>query len=322
MADNVSQETASEPAATRLTSDEAALIDFDDGSEPEVKAKPVQSQEESVDEASNDEPAETVEVEADELEEGAASEEDAEPEAKDDVLIKMDDGSTVTVAELKAEASTLKTENARISQEVANERRELQQTAEKVTGTYDVLLNYLASKLPQEPDPQLLWSDPTRHHQMTYLRNAAIEELQSLLGAKQGVEGVAQQISDDEFKRYEAAENAKLIAAVPNLKDPARMKAAMDKAKSYAKSIGFSDDEFDKTKDARIQRMVIDAAYGATAREAAQKAKVQVKSAVAKAPMQQRSAHPNSLKALDKNNAWKAFEKNPSLKNAALIDFD
>lgn len=309
MADNVSPEMGSEPA--ELSIDDIAARRAQ-ASQEEANVETPDNQEQD---ASNDETAEAVEVEADELEEDTASEEDAEPEAKDDVLIKMDDGSTVTVAELKAEAVNLKTENARISQEVANERRELQQTAEKVTGTYDVLLNYLASKLPQEPDPQLLWSDPTRHHQMTYLRNAAIEELQSLLGAKQGVEGVAQQISDDDFKRYEAAENAKLIAAVPNLKDPARMKAAMDKAKSYAKSIGFSDDEFDKTKDARIQRMVIDAAYGATAREAAQKAKVQVKSAVAKSPNSLRSVHPNSLKAIGNVNAMKRAQQTGSLED-------
>lgn len=309
MADNVSPEMGSEPA--ELTLDDIAAR----RAQASIEAETPETPEDQEQESSDEEPAEAVEAETDELEEEPASEEDAEPEAKDDVLIKMDDGSTITVAELKAEASTLKTENARISQEVANERRELQQASTKLSETFEFVLGKLAEKLPPEPDDSLLWSNPAQHHQMVYLREAAIKELQAWFAPKNEVDQLTNQLSEADFKKYEAAENAKLIAAVPNLKDPARMKAAMEKAKSYAKSIGFSDDEFDKTVDARIRRMVVDAAYGRDAREAAQKAKVQVKTAVAKSPTAQRQVHPNSLRALTANNAIKRAQQTGNLED-------
>lgn len=302
MADNVTLDMGDEPA--ELSIDDIAArrsaASRETGEEHEQELEDGQEQPSTA-----EDPAEDDGVAVDEVDELDTSEDDSGPEAKDDVLIKMDDGSTVTVAELKAEAVTLKTENVRISQEVASERRELQQLGAKVQHTFENVVAYLASKLPPEPDEQLIWSDPTRHHQMSYLRASAISELQSLMDASRGLNEVQGQLSETDLRKIRSEEEAKLIAAVPNLKDPARMKSAIDKARSYAKAIGFSDDEFDTTNDARVRRMVIDAAYGASAREAAQKAKAQVKAAVAKGPVQTRSSHPNSLKALAANNAMK-----------------
>ena len=308
MADNDSPAMASETAELSLD-DIAARRAQQAPDEPEVQDE---TPEVSEQDAPEDEAAETVE-DAEQSEEGDASEKDAEPEVKDDVLIKMDDGSTITVAELKAEAVNLKTENARISQEVATERRELQKMGQDVAATFDKVVEYLASKLPPEPEQSLIWSDPTRHHQMTFLRNSAIAELQSLLGAKGAVEGVTDQLSEADFKRYEAEEMEKLVKLDPNMKDPARYKAAMAKVASYAKSIGYDDDTIAKTKDARILKMAIDAAYGREAREAAQKAKAQVKSSVAKAPVTGRTVHPNSIKALNVQNAIKRAQSTGSL---------
>lgn len=309
MADNVSPETGSEPAELSLE-DAAKML-----AQPE---KPDDADTEAPDDeqdTSQDDAPEAPEGEGDEAGDDDASEQDAEPDVKDDVLIKMDDGSTLTVAELKAEAVNLKTENARISQEAADERRELQQTGKKVTEIFDSVLRFLADRLPAEPDPQLLWTDPSRHHQMSYLRNQAVAELQSLLQAKGETESAVDNVTEAELQKMQSTEEAKLIAAVPNLKDPARRKAALEKAKTYAKSIGFTDDDFDKTLDHRIRRMVIDAAYGRDAREAALKAKAQVKSATAKGPVAQRAVHPNSLRALNNTNALKRAKETGSIED-------
>lgn len=317
MAENVSTEPPSSEPAELSLDDAVAMMGDDDEQSSDTPATAEKEQD-----ATDDEAAQTDEDEAEEPEDADASEKDAEPEAQDDVLIKMDDGSTITVSELKAKAATLETDNARISQEVANERRELQQMGTKVAETFDVLVSYLASELPPEPEPSLRHTNRNLFNEMRGLRADAFEKLQSLLQGKQGVESVTSQLSEIDFKREEAEENAKLIAAVPNLKDPARLAAANAKVLAYGLSIGFSEKEIKNTLDARIRRMAIDAAYGRDAREAAQKAKVQVKTAMASKPAATGiRPHANSMKAIERVNAVKRLQKTGSLADAMKLDF-
>jgi hypothetical protein len=227
----------------------------------------------------------------------------------------MDDGSTVTVSELKAEAVNLKTENARISQDVANERRELQQVGSRIAQTFHGVREYLESKLPPAPDPSLAYTDWQRFQQMEYFRSSAQSEVDAILQIAESVDGTVDQISEVDFKKYEAEETAKLIAVLPNLKDPVRLKAAMQTINAYAKSIGYDDKTISSTKDHRLLRMAHDAAYGAKAREAAQNARVQVKTAVAKSPNSLRSVHPNSLKAIGNVNAMKKAKQTGTLED-------
>lgn len=308
MADNVSPET---PAS------ETAELSIDEVASRRAQAEPDEPQVDEQEPPADDEPAKTEEANAEETTEGeeSAAEEDARPEAKDDVLIKLDDGSTISVAELKAKAVTLETENARILQEATNERREVQQYGQNLSETFDAVVKFLEAKLPPQPDDSLLWSDPTRHHQMTYLRNAAIGELQSLLQVKQSVDGSNAQISEADVKAYQAAEKAKLVKAVPNLKDESRYKAAMDKTKAYLASVGFDKELIESTHDAKMLQVAMDAAYGREARDNAAKAKAQVKTVTGQKPVPARTVHPNSLKALNVNNAAKRAQSTGSIED-------
>jgi hypothetical protein len=97
----------------------------------------------------------------------------------------------------------------------------------------------------------------------------------------------------------------------------------MSKVNSYATSIGFSADEVAKTKDSRILQMAIDAAYGREAREAAQKAKAQVKSSGVVKPVSAGvRPHANSMKALERANAMKRLQKTGSLQDAMKLNFE
>lgn len=317
MADNVSPETGSETADLSIEDILARRAPVtDENSEAEAQEQDeINEQDAPTDDA--DEAAESDEDATDEEGE-SASEEDAQPEAKDDVLIKMDDGSTVTVAELKAEASTLKTENARILQEASNERREVQQYGKSLVDTLDRVSNYLASKLPPEPENNLLWTDPARHHQMTYLRQAAIAELQSMMQVTETVKEANGKVSEADVAAYRAAEKAALIKAVPNLKDEARYKAAMDKTKAYLTTIGFDKAMIDDTHDAKMLQVAMDAAYGKEAREAAAKAKVQVKAVTANKPVT-RTVHPNSMQALKVQNVAKRAQSTGSIDDVLAL---
>lgn len=313
MADNLSPETGSEPADLSL--DDVAK---------QMAAKPVEKQEEEPEveateqqqETPDDEAVEPTEEEAVEEEGDDASQEDAELEAKDDLLVKLADGSKLTVAALKAEAEQVKTENARISQEAAKERRELQQYSESVRGFYDALIDDLSSKLPPEPNPALMYGTLEQQMQFNrekFHRESQIEYMRNLFQAREALKESEAKISEADAQRYQENERAALIKANPNLKDPTRFKAAMDKTKTYLKSVGFDDALIDSTHDAKMLQVAMDAAYGKEARENAQKAKVQLKTVTAKTPVTTRPVHPNSLKAITKTNALKRAQSSGSI---------
>lgn len=321
MADNVSPATGSEPAELSLDDAVARMKVDDDASSTDSQAPAQQGLEASEDDdATAGEPDEAAAPEDDD-----ASQEDAETGTGNDVLIKLDDGSTITVSELKAKASTLETDNARMSQEVASERRELQQYSQQVAGIFDAFVNDLAARIPAEPNPALMYGtfeQQAQFNRETYHRNAQIEHLKNIFNAKTGLEEGVSQLSDVELQSLQKDSDAKLIAANPHLKDPPRYKAAMAKSDAYLRTLSFTDAEIKSAVDPRMRQVILDAAYGKEARENAQKAKAQVKTAMAKTTASPSfRPHANSMKALDRTNAMKRLQKSGSLADAMKLDF-
>jgi hypothetical protein len=290
--------------------------DSPEGNDPAPKPKATQSEMPDDEEDKHPEDADEENVEA-------AAEDEAAQEIKDEVFVAFEDGTKATIADLKhafRELPEIKANTTRKLQEVAQERGNLQSLGANMAQALENVSNYLVQRLPPEPDPQLAYSDPGEHYRRTLLRENAIKELNDMLAVAESTKQATEMLSEADFKALKTAEDEKLIAALPNLKDPKRFSAAEVKLKAYAKSIGFEDNEIDTTADHRIRRMAIDAAYGREARLAASKAKGKVENASPMLPAKARQ-HPNSKVALEQVNARKQLQKSGRIEDALKLNF-
>ena len=132
---------------------------------------------------------------------------DAEPDAEDDVLVKLDSGDEVPLSELKS--GYLKDKDYRHkTTELAEERKQLaatQQTfaqrSQFVETTLSNLTTYLENLVPPEPPISLAQSDPGAYQYQKALRDNAIAELGQLVQMKDGLGQAQQGFSQEDVTR-------------------------------------------------------------------------------------------------------------------------
>jgi hypothetical protein len=302
-----------------LTLDSAAAA-WDDG-EPETveapEASPPPVQKKTPVEAKAEEP----EPEEPPLEEEPAEEPDADVQlAGEDVFVEFEGGEKIPVKELK-DGYLRQQDYSRKAQETAQERSDLKALGQRFSQTIEQVAGFLLSRLPPEPDPTLVYTNPNLHYQQKMAHDAAYADVVALMQTAEQGKTVAKVLSEADFKSAVTAENDRLIRKMPHLKDPARLEAFNRKVENYAKSAGFTEDEIKTTADHRVRMLVYDAAYGREARAAAARAKGKLTNAAPLLPAKQRQ-HPNSVQALANVNAVKRLRNTGRLQDAVAIDFE
>lgn len=315
MTDNTNPGAAapgSEASHSPMSLDDAAKAfasngSFDDDEAPVEEAEAVKSDSEPDDFAL----AEGEEEAASQEEEG---EKPAEPAlASEDMVVEVD-GERIPVSELK-KSRLLEQDYTRAKQALSQERAQMQELGTQFSGALERVVEYLVSKLPPEPDRNLAFTDPGLHYQQMAMHQAALAEMQGILGLKQGAEQASQMLSEAEFKALMSNEDSNLIKQMPHLKDPKRMDAFNRTVTEGAKALGFTEEEIKTTADHRIRLMAYHAAYGVKARAEAQKAKAKVAEAKPMLPVRQNRPEASSQVAA----AQKRFNSNPTPENAAAL---
>lgn len=191
----------------------------------------------------------------------------------DDVLVTMSDGTKQTLAELKrgffrAKDYTHKTEAVAQERKTVEAIREsYNQNAAALQQAYQRMTQFVESLVPPAPPLSLAQNDPGAYQYQMALRNSAIAELQDVYQAKENTDQAIQGASAADIARYKAEEEAKLLAALPALRDPSR-KAAFDAAnKKTAIEFGFTENEIMDTADHRILQFVHYARIGKLAEQ-------------------------------------------------------
>jgi hypothetical protein len=307
-----------EAGRTDMTMDQAIKADWRDSDEPLAETapdgdKPVGG--EGAEAAS----AEGVQPLEQQAEEEPASEEVAAEPVRDDVTVTMRDGSKLTLADLK-QGYESRENLTRATQQVADRQREIAGRAEELTGVIENIGNWIAARIPPEPDPQLAWTDPNRHYREALMRQQALSEYAGLLRVRDGTADLKQQLTAADFAQSLENENAKLVKALPQLADTAKLEAFSKRVNVTAKTLGFTDQEIAQTSDHRIRMLVHYAALGKEAEAARAKVQVKVSAAAPTLPAKTR-AHPNSQAALANVNAMKRLEKTGSIRDAMKVDF-
>ena len=324
MADNTNPAEAGSDDA-ELFSVEDAVKYLADEDFPEAESNPEPKAEKATDGKTTDDASQEQGENPEEPQAEENPQEEQKPEASDDVLVKLDDGKTVPVAELKALAKQvpeLESLMTRKTQEVASERRELQTLGTNMASVLQNVIGFVESMLPPEPDQALMWTDPPRHYQQTQLRNQAMAQFTKLFDVKAATDGAIAQLSEADFRAAKQQANEELQRINPSLKDPKRLETFERRIEAHAKSLGFTDDQIKSTVDPKIRQMVWESAQYREITAKAAQAKTKIEGApTLKAPPPKSQQHPNSTKALANVNALKRLQKTGSLYDAMNIDF-
>lgn len=317
-----------------LSLDDAANLDWTDpGEDTGPEDDDQQSDDETVetdDETDGQETDETPADDDDADEDGQSDDEpddeddtdDDEPLAaiKDDAVIKLPNGESVTFGEAKS-GYLRQADYSRKTQELGNQRRDLEALATNVSQAVDAIAGHLQKTLPPEPDPQLAITNPNEYTRKKALHDHAMSQIAKVLEtakpAKEAVNNLTQQ-QHDERKH---AELTKLAQDFPQIRTQDGFKTFFDTTSEVAKQLGYSDEEIGNATDHRLFKLAHFARLGMQAEAAKAKAKDKVKNSPPVAPAKRQKGQ-NAGKVRKNAEAMRRLSKTGSIHDAMAIDFD
>ncbi|CCN84541.1 conserved hypothetical protein [Vibrio nigripulchritudo SFn27] len=241
-----------------------------------------------------------------------------------DELITLDDGESVQLDELKKgyfrqKDYTHKTEAlAQERKAVATLRENYDQQAQSLQTAYQNLTQFLESLIPPEPDLGLAQSDPAAFQYQTALRNSAVAEIEKVFAASEQAQSTIQAASEQDKAHVRSEEDAKLLNAMPMLKDPGR-RASFDAAnKKTALEFGFSEQDIESTADHRILQLVHYARIG----KVAEKNRKNARRRLTEKPSKGNRSTPAPGKPPKNREAMKRLTESGTLEDAMAVDFD
>ncbi|MGN8023003.1 hypothetical protein ACTJJ7_20050 [Phyllobacterium sp. 22229] len=255
--------------------------------------------------------------------EGETEGEGEELDPDEATLVTLADGTEISLKELKG-GYQRQADYQKKTQEVANMRRDAEAKVAAITQqeaafsqqhsqlqtTLDGLVDYLANRLPEEPSTTLAMTNPGEYTRQKAMYDAAVGELQTILATKKQVNERGQQVAYQQHQERLKAENEALVAAFPQIVDPAKREAFNKAILDTATKVGFSTDELNTVTDHRFLKLGYYAQIGLKALEQQKIGKKKVESAPALAPGKARPTVNPSNKALQN------FKKSGSVRDA------
>lgn len=255
---------------------------------------------------------------------GSDDQPDAPATASDDMLVTMDDGSTISIADLKTNSMFQRT-FTRKTEELAQQRKALDQehnervaqATEEIQKQRDFILGLAGEFLPQEPTLEMLREDPVGYMEAKAVYEERMGKLNTLFQQQQGERDQLTAKQQQEAEEFKATEWGRFLDALPKLKDEKKLEAfRADVAEVAIKDYGLAPEELRQVIDHRYMRVLHDAiAY----RKLVAKSKAVPEKVAAKPKLQaqrQRMSIPD-VKARDAEGRFQALKKNPNDLRAA-----
>lgn len=194
----------------------------------------------------------SAETETEEVEE---QEQATEPSyAADDQKVQLQDGSVVTVGELKR-GSLREADYTRKSQELAGHRKELEaRTAlmNKNQVAIDLALEIATGSIPPAPDQSLMQTNFPAYWQQKAIHDARMEDVAKLLAAKRGMAAAQQAERDKARSDWELTEARRAAELLPELADKEKNKAFGNDIVAAVAKYGFTPDDVSGIGDHRF----------------------------------------------------------------------
>lgn len=323
--------TASADPEQTFSSIEEAMKAYSEPGELDPE-KGTQAVEEDAEKPENtdEEADEDLDIEGDDEDTDTEQEDDTQAPkddfATDVAKIKLDDGSVVTVAELK-KGHLRVADYTRKSMEVAQERKAVEEHKSRVSSLEAALTQQrefvasLASQfIPQPPDRAIMDHDPLGYMQA---KAAYDDQMATLMQLQQQRDEAAQRQQHETVEQAKArleTERTALFEAMPDLKDPKRMEQLKaDVGNVFLPHYGFSQEELDGA-DHRMIKVIRDAIkyQKLLAKKSETKAKVESKPPVM-ASGKRRSAE--GQQQTERQRAMDRLTKTGSFKDALKLNF-
>lgn len=302
------------------------LSDYDYAEPDEDQANDDQG-EEGIDQNEPDEAAE----DGQESEETREQEEGAEDEAEqasapvevnvpDDALVTLANGEKVPFGDLK-KAPMFERDYRHKTQELGNKTRDLEAKSNRVLGTMEALIDFMADRLPPEPTPDLALTNPSAYVAQKAQHEVALAELQKVVQLGTNARAVQTELTAEQYQAALEDANTKLVERLPDIANPEKRATFNKVTWETAQHFGFSPEELNATTDYRLLWMGHYAAMGLKAEQAGKKAAQKIQAAPAATPMKRAQAKGNP-QFLRSKEAMRRLEKSGSIKDALLVDFD
>lgn len=198
---------------------------------------------------------------------GSEDQASAPKTAADDMLVTMDDGTTISVADLKTNSMfqrtfTRKTEELkqeRIALEQEHQRRVAEAESE-LSQRRELVLELASRFLPQEPSIELLQSDPLGYIEAKAQFDEQMKKLSALDQQRRAEFEAGQAKQTQEYQEVKAREWDQFLTVLPKLKDTAKLEAF----RKDVKDIGMAEyklapEELQNLVDHRYMRVLHDA---------------------------------------------------------------
>lgn len=257
---------------------------------------------------------------------GEEHDEQAEPAAQkltDDTLVDLGD-EKVSLREIKDRGLRERDYRLKTAQ-VGETTRKLQSEATRLQQSVNALADYLASRLPAEPDPTLAYTDFQAYGQQKAVFEAAQAELHSVLQFAHQSQAVNNEVSQVErVQRLNMA--AETLAADPDvgslIRDQAKAKQFFETAYKAAEANGYSRQELQSYTDPRAFKMAWLAGIGKQALDARAKANSKVERVPPVVAPQKAQQGQNAVVGRRSKEASARLNKTGSIHDAMRIDFD
>lgn len=213
-----------------------------------------------------------LEVEAEDVGEADAEDEDGseEPEIKggrfapDTAKVTLEDGTVITVAELKRnnlfqrDYTTKTTEHAKEVETFKAQRTKVETFAQQVLAEREFFLQAAQQLLPQPPDESLITSEPLEYMAQKAAYEKSVGLLQQLQYQHQMGLTRKQEEATGQTQEARKREAEKLFEAMPDLRKPGAYPQFWKEAVETMADYGFTEAELNEVSDHRMYKAMRD----------------------------------------------------------------
>ncbi len=257
----------------------------------------------------------------DETEEQPEVEEEAEEEGDEQAetaLVTLADGNQVTHDEL-VKGYLRQSDYTRKQQETSNARQKVVAEAERMERITKTFVEHLTGMVPEAPNPAMAYSDPDKFRAMQTQHDAAVAQVENLIKLGSEPTEIKAQFSEEDAKNLKAAEEMKLVEALPETATREGRTKFWGKVQEVAQEVGFSADDLSGVTDHRVFLLANLANKGLEAERAKTKAKAKAAKA---APVTPRKPGQGAKQANRNGEAMRKLARSGSMRDALAIDFD
>lgn len=248
---------------------------------------------------------------------------DAPTPVPDTAMVTLDDGTTISVADLKTNnmfqrVFTRKTEELKAERESlhSDHAKRVSEAENQIRQQRELILEYASRNFPQKPSIEMLQTDPIGYMEQQAQFEQQMQVLNGIAQQREHETAAQQKQREAQEATFADEEWGKFLTKLPNLKDNAKLESfRKDVREIGVGEYGLTMEELPAIRDSRYLRILHDAIKYQQLK--AKAAKTQEKVVVKPKLQQQQRMSPQSIQERDRQGRFEALRKSGSIDAAA-----